>query len=100
MLHVVWLAEADAELEEALERYERVNPELARSFVEAVLDGVAAIATAPMKFPTLGNGRRLRLPRVRRAAVRRFPYGIFFFVEEARVVVLACCRETWPRKPV
>jgi len=34
-LPVVWLPEADAELKEALARYEGVRPELAQRFVEA-----------------------------------------------------------------
>ena len=36
ILPVVWLPEADAELKEALARYESVRPDLARRFAEAV----------------------------------------------------------------
>jgi hypothetical protein len=68
-LPVVWLPEADAELKEALARYESIRPELAQQFVDAV----EAIAAAPMHYAVLENGRR-------RAGVRRFPYGLFFLV--------------------
>jgi plasmid stabilization system protein ParE len=82
-LPVVWLPQADAELKEALARYESIRPELALRFVEAVVDAVEQIAAAPLQFPKLENGRR-------RAGVRRFPYGLIFFIDESRIVVIAC----------
>ena len=82
-LPVVWLPEADAELKEALARYESIRPELAQRFAEAVVDTVEAIADAPMHYAVVEKGRR-------RAGVRRFPYGLFFLVEETRIVVIAC----------
>jgi plasmid stabilization system protein ParE len=80
---VVWLPEADAELKEALARYESIRPELAQRFAEAVVETVEKIAAAPLHFADLGNGRR-------RAGVRRFPYGLFFLAEDTRIVVIAC----------
>jgi plasmid stabilization system protein ParE len=82
-LPVVWLPEADAELKEAQARYESVRPELAQRFAEAVADTVEAIAAAPLQFAVIEKERR-------RAGVRRFPYGIFFLVEETRIVVISC----------
>lgn len=82
-LLVVWLPEADAELAEARTRYESIRPELGVLFAEAVEETVEAILTAPLRFAVVDKGRR-------RAGVRRFPYGIFFLVEDARIVVIAC----------
>ncbi len=82
-LPVVWLPEADAELKEALARYESIRPALAQRFAEAVEDTVEEIATAPLRYAVVEKGRR-------RAGVHRFPYGLFFLVEEKRVVVIAC----------
>jgi toxin ParE1/3/4 len=82
-LPVVWLPEADAELKEAQARYESVRPELGQRFAEVVADTVEAIAAAPLQFAVVEKERR-------RAGVRRFPYGIFFVVEETRIVVIAC----------
>lgn len=82
-LPVVWLPEADAELKETLARYEGISPELGVRFAEAVEETVEAIAAAPLRFAIVDNGRR-------RAGVRRFPYGIFFLVENTRIVVIAC----------
>ena len=82
-LRVVWLPEADAELKEALARYENIRPELALRFAEAVADTVERIIDDPLHHAVLEKGRR-------RAGVRRFPYGLFFLVEETRIAVIAC----------
>ena len=80
---VVWLPEADAELKEALARYESVRLELAQRFAEAVADTIEKIAAAPLHYAVVEKERR-------RAGVRRFPYGIFFLLKETRIVVIAC----------
>jgi plasmid stabilization system protein ParE len=82
-LPVVWLPEADAELKEALARYESVRLELAQRFAEAVADTIEKIAAAPLHYAVVEKERR-------RAGVRRFPYGIFFLLKETRIVVIAC----------
>ena len=82
-LPVVWLPEADAELKEALARYEGIRPELAQRFAEAVADTIEKVAVAPLHYAVVEKGRR-------RVGVRRFPYGIFFLVKETRIVVIAC----------
>lgn len=82
-LPVVWIAEADADLKAALAWYEDIRSELGVRFALAVEAAVEAIAQNPMRFPVVYKTRR-------RAGVRRFPYGIFFEVEEHRIVVIAC----------
>jgi len=71
------------ELKETLARYASIRPQLGQRFAEAVADTVGAIGAAPLRFAVVEKGRR-------RAGVRRFPYGIFFLLEETRVVVIAC----------
>jgi plasmid stabilization system protein ParE len=83
MLPVVWLRDAHAELDEALFRYERIRPELAERFAAGVLQAVEAIAAAPLHYAVVDKGRR-------RVGIRRFPYGLYFMVEEERIVVIAC----------
>jgi plasmid stabilization system protein ParE len=83
MLSVVWLPEAQAELMEAREHYEAIRPELGERFASAVVEAAEAIASMPLRFAVVDKGRR-------RAGVRWFPYGLFFLVEETRVVVIAC----------
>ncbi len=83
MLPVFWIPEADAELKEARAWYDNVRPDLGERFALAVEATVEAIAETPLQFPVVYRGRR-------RAGVRRFPYGIFFEVQEQRIVVIAC----------
>ncbi len=82
-LPVVWLPEADAELKSARAWYDNKRPELGDRFAVAVDETVEAIAEHPLRFLVAHRGRR-------RAGVRRFPYGIFFEVQEHRIVVIAC----------
>jgi plasmid stabilization system protein ParE len=82
-LPVVWLPEASADLEEARAWYENRRPELGERFALAVERTVEAITEHPLQFPVVHRGRR-------RAGVRLFPYGIFFEVQEHRIVVIAC----------
>jgi len=82
-LPVVWLPEADAEVREAWAWYDHIRPTLGQRFALAVEATVEAIAQRPLQFPAVHRG-------CRRAGVRRFPYGIFFEVQEHQIVVIAC----------
>ena len=74
---VVWLPEARAELREALTHYQSIRPELAQQFANAVSETVDRIAEVPLHYAVVDKGKR-------RAGVGRFPYGLFFLVEESR----------------
>jgi toxin ParE1/3/4 len=82
-LPVVWMSEAAAELQQARAGYDDIRPDLGERFAVAVEAAAEAIAQRPLQFPVIHRGRR-------RAGVRRFPYGIFFEVQENRIVVIAC----------
>ena len=82
-LPVLWLPDAIAELNDARLWYENIRPELGQHFAVAVEASVQTISEHPLQFPIVYRGRR-------RAGVRRFPYGLFYEVEEDRIVVLAC----------
>ena len=82
-LPVVWLEEAIAEFYDAEQWYADISPDLSRRFVLAVEDTVTLVVDSPARFPVLYRGRR-------RAGVRRFPYGIFYTIEQERIVVIAC----------
>jgi ParE toxin of type II toxin-antitoxin system, parDE len=77
-LPVVWTFEANADLQEARSWYQNIRAELAERFAYAVDATIAAIADNPLRFPVVYRGRR-------RAGVRRFPYAIFFDVQEQRM---------------
>jgi plasmid stabilization system protein ParE len=67
---------------------------VATAFREAIRRTVSQISERPASFPEVAIG-------IHRALTRRFPYAIFFVVEEAAVVVLAIKQQaqdpaTWP----
>ncbi len=70
-------------MKEARAWYDDIHPELGDRFARAVEATVETIAEKPLQFPVVYRGWR-------RAGVRRFPYGIFFEVQEHRIVVIAC----------
>jgi plasmid stabilization system protein ParE len=82
-LPVVWIPDANEDLLEARAWYDSIRPELGERFALAVEATVEAVAERPLQFPVVYRDRR-------RAGVRRFPYGMFFEVEERRIVVIAC----------
>ncbi len=74
--------EAQADLAATQNWYEERTTGLGRQFVEAVDDAVASITRNPLAYPAI---RKV----VRRKLTQRFPYGIFFLVEQHTVVILA-----------
>jgi plasmid stabilization system protein ParE len=82
-LPIVWLPEADAELKEARTWYAAIGADLAGRFALAVEATIDAIADNPMQFPVVYRDRR-------RAGVRRFPFGLFYEIQDSQVVVIAC----------
>ena len=80
---VVWIPEANEDLQEARAWYDSIRPRLGERFALAVEATIKEIAEHPLQFPAVYRGRR-------RAGVRRFPFGIFFEVQENRTVVIAC----------
>jgi plasmid stabilization system protein ParE len=82
-LPVVWTPDANEDLLEARAWYDNIHTELGERFAEAVEATVETIAEHPLQFPVVHRNRR-------RAGVWRFPYGIFFEVQDSRIVVIAC----------
>jgi plasmid stabilization system protein ParE len=80
---VVWLPEAEADLRDAVAWYRNVSEDLAEQFVLAIDATVEALKESPLRFPVIYRNRQ-------RAGVRRFPYGLFFEVQQNRIVVIAC----------
>ncbi len=67
---------------EAFRWYESQQPGLGGDFILALDATFRLIQENPDLFPTIYTA-------IRRAFIRRFPYGIFYLVEHDRVVVLA-----------
>jgi toxin ParE1/3/4 len=82
-LPVVWIPGANEDLLEARAWYDNIRPELGQRFALGVESTVEAMAEHPLQFPIVYRD-------LRRAGVRRFPYGIFFELQDDRIVVIAC----------
>ncbi|MBK8575107.1 MAG: type II toxin-antitoxin system RelE/ParE family toxin [Elusimicrobia bacterium] len=83
MKTVLFRPEAIHDINNAFSWYEGRNPGLGEEFVRSVEVGIDRIKRTPLLASKVhGN--------IRRVLIRRFPYGIFYFVEGANLFVLGC----------
>jgi toxin ParE1/3/4 len=75
--------EAEAEILEAYQWYEQGTEGLGLEFMRAVEACLAAIERHPKGYPVVHR-------EVRRALLRRFPYGLFYLLDGDNIVVIAC----------
>jgi plasmid stabilization system protein ParE len=80
-LPVFLTAEAEADLDEAALWYEGRSAGLGSDLVARVRATLDKISDTPALYPELHAG-------LRRAAVKRFPYGVFYRVRADRVEVV------------
>ncbi|MGE5610185.1 MAG: type II toxin-antitoxin system RelE/ParE family toxin [Bacillota bacterium] len=74
--------EAEAELAEAYRWYEDRREGLGKDLLLSVEASLTAIQRSPYSYPLVYKD-------VRRSLIKRFPYGIYYLVEETRIVVIA-----------
>lgn len=75
--------EAGSEIQEGYEWYESKAEGLGAEFIRAVDACLATIERNPTVYAVVHK-------QVRRALLRRFPYGIFYLIEGKTIVVIAC----------
>lgn len=80
-LRVIVRRNAKADIREARKWYENQRAGLGGDFVAEVNAAIARIQTTPMVFPEV-------VPGVRRALTARFPYAVYFRMEQSRLVVI------------
>lgn len=73
---------SDADIEAAFEWYESEQPGLGLEFLDELRAAYTRILDGPFKYQVLRSG-------IRRAITRRFPYAIYFSVENDLIVVVA-----------
>ena len=73
--------EAERDLVEAYKWYEEKVPGLGTDFLAIIERALESIQDNPARFPVIYRN-------VRRALMRRFPYGIFYFLEGESIIVL------------
>src|SRR5262245_12482106 len=81
-LTVALTAEAEADLDEAAQWYEERSAGLGEDFVSQVRTTLELIGDNPELYGEVHPG-------IRRARVKRFPYGVFYRLRENRVEVVA-----------
>ena len=88
-------ARALREIGEAQEWYELQSPGLGEEFIAAMELQLKRLEQAPLLYAEI-------IPRVRRALLPRFPYGLFYAVRGNLVHILAVLHDArnpsrWPR---
>ena len=88
--------EAQVDLEEAALWYEEQRPGLGEVFAGKIFDLIDQIAERPHQFPAVE-------PSVRRGLLRRFPYAVYFILDEEAVVIIAVLHQrrdpaVWQRR--
>lgn len=74
--------EAESDISDAARWYEDQRSGLGSEFLDEVLRALSSISSHPLLYPRVSGD-------VRRAVTRRFPFGIFYLMDESDVVVLA-----------
>lgn len=74
---------AETDIIEAARWYEQRDQGLGTEFIRAIDACIAAIERSARQYPVVyGN--------IRRALLRKFPFGIFFLIENGNIIILAC----------
>jgi len=81
---------ASQEAEEAALWYEKQSIGLGKEFIGAIDEEILAILKNPLGFAVVKKN-------FRRKVIRRFPFGIFFIIENETVIVVAIWH--FKRKP-
>ena len=83
MYSVIFTQAARGELIEAQDWYEGEATGLGRRFRQAIDALIDRMSDYPRQFPIV-------FKNVRRALLRRFPYSLFFVLEDDALIVIAC----------
>lgn len=88
--------DAEAELEDAIAWYQEQRPGLEQEFFEDYLALESRIEENPSQFPQV-------LEHIRRANFHRFPYSIFFAIDQDSILVFAVFHQSrnpteWPKR--
>lgn len=79
---VVFLPQAEEEMNAAAQYYESQSQALGSEFLIEVERTTEGISSNPKAAPTIRNGIRRRL-------LRRFPFGLLYKIEENQILILA-----------
>ena len=75
--------EAELDLDEAYEWYESQVNQLGSEFIRVVDNNLALIQKNPFAYPIIHHN-------IRRKLLPRFPYGLFYVIQDEIIFILAC----------
>jgi toxin ParE1/3/4 len=75
--------EAETEIAEACDWYDRQIPGLGIDFIRAVESALVAIQHNPLQYQIVWE-------EYRRAGIARFPYGLIYRVTDRELIVISC----------
>ena len=75
--------EAEAEVQQAFDWYQEQSEGLGLEFLRAIEACLSGIMRNPLAYTVF------KVPNVRRALVRRFPYVLFYLVDDDAIVIIA-----------
>jgi toxin ParE1/3/4 len=75
--------EAEAEIAEASDWYDRASSGLGAEFIRAVDNALTAIQQNPFQYQIVWR-------QFRRAGMARFPYGLIYRASDRDIIVVAC----------
>jgi toxin ParE1/3/4 len=92
---VLLRSRAVVEVAAAMEWYDLQRSGLGLEFLEAINEAIERIRDHPRSAPELRGA-------MRRTTLKRFPYGVFYILDEAAIVILAIVHSrrsdaTWPQ---
>jgi plasmid stabilization system protein ParE len=88
---VIVRREAQTEIQEAFDYYEDKNEGLGFDFIRSLDASLQSVKRNPFSYQTIYK-------RSRRALLRKFPYALFYVVEQNRIIVIACFNQR--RRPI
>ena len=80
--NIYFRPDAESDIEEASRWYEQQRVGLGADFLDEVLRYCELISTNPNIYPEIYKS-------FRRAIINRFPFGIFYKVEEQSIIIIA-----------
>lgn len=87
-----FLTEAQKELDQQVEYYERKQPNLGKDFLEEVLLAISRAMNNPKAWPEIASD-------IRRCLTHRFPYGVLYHFMEGKQEILIIAIMSNHRKP-
>ncbi len=81
-MKIVFLEEAEYELDQAIAYYEFQSPGLGQQFLQEVLNALDRISGFPHAWHPLSENTR-------RCQMARFPYGLIYSILESEIVIVS-----------